>query len=266
MKKILNFIQNLFGCKHNVKPIEIRDIPENMLTPREKGKEIIKIPEDEFLCPKCDLIPEIKEVHFYTNKLIMHCKNHGKISRSATDYINELMNSQYNYLKIPCQGPFEKRNKYPSGRGTSMKYCPICRRTLCKTCYIHNEEEHKMYLRPVGEKNNFCKRHPNKAEKYCEDCIEIICDEDIKYHEYHKIIDTKSIQKEANKAREKINDKIINLYNALKLFQLVNKYGNDDAKKNIEEIIKKENERNDTDVDLAIYYLEKHGNELKNNL
>ena len=60
MKKILNFIQNLFGCKHNVKPIEIQDIPENMLTPREKGKEIIKIPEDEFLCPKCDLIPEIK--------------------------------------------------------------------------------------------------------------------------------------------------------------------------------------------------------------
>ena len=48
-----------------------------------------------------------------------------------------------------------------------------------------------MYLRPVSEKNNFCKRHPNKAEKYCEDCMEIICDEDIKYHEYHKIIDTK---------------------------------------------------------------------------
>ena len=265
MKKILNFIQNLFGCKHNVKPIEIHDIPENMLTPREKGKEIIKIPEDEFLCPKCDLIPEIKEVHFYTNKLIMHCKNHGKISSSATEYINKLMNSQYNYLKINCQSPNEKCSRLPRGRGTRMQYCPICRRTICDDCKKYFEEEHKMSIRPVGEKNNFCKRHPNKAEKYCEDCIEIICDEDIKYHEYHKIIDTKSIQKEANKAREKINDKIINLYNALKLFQLVNKYGNDDAKKNIEEIIKKENERNDTDVDLAIYYLEKHGNELKNN-
>ena len=212
---------------------------------------------------KCNSVPEIKEVHFYTNKLIIYCKNCGKLSYSATEYINRLFKAD-NYLNILCSSC----NKLPKRRKTGevkMKYCPICRHAICGGCSELKEKEHESILKPIGEKNNFCRKHPNIAEKYCEDCIEIICDEDIKYHEYHKIIDTKSLQKKANEAREKINDKIINLNNALKFFQLINIYGNSDAKKNIEEIIKKENERNDTDVDLAIYYLEKHGNEKKIN-
>ena len=151
MRKILNFIQNLFGCKQYVKPIEIKNIPENMLTPREEGKEIINLPQDEFLCPKCNSVPEIKEVHFYTNKLIIYCKNCGKLSYSATEYINRLFKAD-NYLNIVCSSC----NKLPRRRETGeikMKYCPICRRAICGHCSVKEDKEHESILKPINEKN-----------------------------------------------------------------------------------------------------------------
>ena len=132
---------------------------------------------------------------------------------------------------------------------------------ICVECAANKDMEHQINNNfiPINEKKNLCKKHQKKAEKYCQDCEEIICDDDEEYHSEHNIIDTEDMQKEANKYRVKIADKIVNLLHLLKLYELVNKYGNKDAKKKFEEIINKENKRNDNDVDLAIYYLDKQG-------
>jgi len=260
MMKIWKIIKNFITCKPKVKPIKISPVDEKELTKREKGKEIDKIPEDEFLCPLCDMIPEILEVNLDTGKLTMNCKIHGKITRSATKYIDELVNSHHTYFVNQCWVCEPEPNRKEKGENM-IQYCTICRKTICVECAENKDLEHKINNNfiPINEKKNLCKKHLKKAEKYCKDCEEIICDDDEEYHSEHSVIDTEDMQKEANKYRVKIADKIVNLLHLLKLYQLVNKYGNKDAKKNFEEIINKENKRNDNDVDLAIYYLEKQG-------
>ena len=109
--KIWKIIKNFITCKPKVKPIKISPVDEKELTKREKGNEIDKIPEDEFLCPLCDMIPEILEVNLDTGKLTMNCKNHGKITRFATKYIDELLNSQYTYLENKCRECNKKKKE-----------------------------------------------------------------------------------------------------------------------------------------------------------
>ena len=256
--KIWKIIKNFITCKPKVKPIKISPVDEKELTKREEGKEIDKIPEDEFLCPKCDMIPEILEVNLDTGKLTMNCKNHGKITRFATKYIDELLNSYHTYLDNKCRYCNRKSKRSTIDK---MKYCTICRQNICVECAANIDMEHQINNNfvPINEKKNLCKKNQKKAEKYCQDCEEIICDDDEEYHSEHSVIDTEDMQKEANKYRVKIADKIVNLLHLLKLYELVNKYGNKDAKKNFEEIINKEKKRNDNDVDLAIYYLDKQG-------
>ena len=141
--KIWKIIKNFITCKPKVKPIKISPVDEKELTKREEGKEIDKIPEDEFLCPKCDMIPEILEVNLDTGKLTMNCKNHGKITRFATKYIDELLNSHHTYLDNKCRYCNRKSKRSTIDK---LKYCTICRQNICVECAANIDMEHQINL------------------------------------------------------------------------------------------------------------------------
>ena len=148
--KIWKIIKNFITCKQKVKPIKIFPVDEKELTKREEGKEIDKIPEDEFLCPKCDMIPEILEVNLDTGKLTMNCKNHGKITRFATKYIDELLNSHHTYLDNKCWYCNRKSKRSTIDK---MKYCTICRQNICVECAANIDMEHQINNNFVRLKN-----------------------------------------------------------------------------------------------------------------
>ena len=273
-------VKDLLCCNRNIVPSKTKKLDESKLFGR-KEEEIKKIPTDDYICPECDMIPEILEIHSYTGKLTMHCNNSDQITNiSATKYINKLINHEY----IRC---LDCENRKENESIECKKYCIECKKPLCKECSIKKTHYNHETI-SILELKYRCKSHPeNKAEKYCLVCEEPICDEDINHSEHRKV-DTKSLQSKANDYRGKCEKKIQKLENlldklkeikesrklldALRLYKLAKKYENEEAKKIIKNSIEKEtkmkieniiegeiDENYDSYVDLAIYDLEKKG-------
>lgn len=272
-------VKDLLCCNRNIVPSKTKKLDESKLFGR-KEEEIKKIPTDGYICPECDLIPEILEIHSYTGKLTMNCNNSDQITNiSATKYIDELI--KHNIRCEECG----KRKENESVK--SKSYCIDCKKRLCEECSININKTHYNHKKiPILELKYRCKSHPEKkAEKYCLVCEEPICDEDINHSEHRKV-DTKSLQSKANDYRRKCEEKMQKLENlldklkeikksrklldALRLYKLAKKYENEEAKKIIKNSIEKEtkmkieniiegeiDENYDNYVDLAVYYVEK---------
>ena len=69
--------------------------------------------------------------------------------------------------------------------------------------------------------------------------------------------DNDKLQNEVDKYRKIIVERNNKLFNMIRFYRLVLSSGNDEAKKQLEKCIKKENEYDEDDKDLAIYYLKK---------
>ena len=255
---IKRFFQKLFcrckSCKAH--PFVATDIPEEDLISKAEIKKFKRVPNDQFTCNKCGIVPEILEMHSDTGNLTLNCNKHGIKPISSTKYLNSLRKSNFTYLKLKCANV--KCNSKPSGRETQMQFCVSCRKPYCKKCCDTTHEEHRNYLISIGEINNTCRIHKNeKAELYCLDCEEIICEYDM-IHSDHRIIDTFNKQKEVNKYREIIIKKNQKLFSMRDFYSIVLQHGNGVDKSIVSESIKKEKNRNKYDVDLAVYYLEQH--------
>ena len=231
---------------------------------RTKQKVESRLPEDQFLCSKCSLIPEILNIKSNEGKISFICHKHKKKDISVNEYINSIRDSTYFYLNNKCRMCGGK----PTGIKTKMKYCLKCKKPICMKHYPliemkHNEEG---FLINISEKNNICSEHPyEKAETYCIDCEEVICKND-KNHPYHNKINTNNMQNEANKYRKIIKEKNKKLYSFLRFYRMVLSSGNEEAKKQLEESIKNEKEKDDNEIDLAIYYLKQKENYNKNKI
>lgn len=250
---IKRFFQKLFcrctSCK--VHPFVATDIPEEDLISKAEIKKFKRVPNDQFTCNKCGIVPEILEMHSDTGNLTLNCNKHGIKPISSTKYLNSLRKSNFTYLKLKCAECHSK----PSGRETQMQFCVLCRIPLCKKCCDTTHEEHRNYLISIGEINNICRIHKNeKAELYCLDCEEIICKMN-KSHENHATFNTSKILNDVKRSRKIIVNKTNKLFSMIRLLRLINSKGNDDSKVLLEKAILKEEKRNENDVDLAIYYL-----------
>ena len=278
---IWNFFRGLFcGNKsNNVIQQPLDYIKEEQLTEREKKyigdefsedseasnqstkkKDQSRLPEDQFLCSKCSLIPEILSINSNTGKISFYCHKHEYDEMSVKAYINTIRDSNYFYLNNICQ----RCNRKPTGIKTKMKYCLQCKKPICMKCYPYLEMEHneKGFLINISEKNNICSEHPyEKAETYCLDCEEIICESD-KNHPLHNIINTKNMQNEAIKYRKIIKEKNKKLFSFLRFYRIVLSSGNKEAIEQLEEAIKKEKNKNEYETDLAIYYLKQNKNKI----
>ena len=247
---IWNFIKKIFclgESKNNIQPIVNNNIPDENLTEIKRDK----LPLDEFLCSKCDKIPEILDINSNTNKICFECHKHGEIQISVEEYLNALNNSSFTYLNQKC---FNCKAK-PQGINTKMKFCCKCKNYVCDRCVTYSHMLHQQYLIPIGDKKNICNDHENEiADLYCLDCEEIICKKN-KSHENHATFNTSKMLNDVNRSRKIIEDKISKLFNMIRLLRLINSKGNDDSKVLLEKAILKEEKRNKNDVDLAIYYL-----------
>ena len=254
---LLRFLKKLLcRCKVCTVPIFTAfDIPDEDLISDKQIKKFKRVPDDQFTCPECEIVPEILEMHSDTGNLILYCDKHGMHHDSTTNYLNSFIKSNFTYLNLKCSVCGAK----PSGKKTQMQFCVECREPICKKCVDVRHEEHRAFLIPIGAINNTCRKHKNeKAELYCKDCEEIICEDDT-IHSDHRVVDTYDLKKEVNKYREKIIKKNQKLFSMLEFYKLVLLKGNEDVKKTISESIQKEKDRDEYDVDLAIYYLKKSG-------
>jgi hypothetical protein len=252
---LLRFLKKLFCRCKGVHPFTVLDLPEEERLYEAQIEKFEAKPYHQFTCPKCEIVPEIMEMHSDTGNLFIYCNKHQEFHCSTTEYLAFLKDSNFTYLKLKCS--LCKAN--PSGRKTQMQYCVKCREPICKKCIELTHQEHLAFLIPICAINNTCRKHKNeKAELYCKDCEEIICEDDM-IHSDHRVVDTYDLKKEVNKYREKIIKKNQKLFSMLEFYKLVLLKGNEDVKKTISESIQKEKDRDEYDVDLAIYYLKKIG-------
>ena len=238
---VWRFFQKLFcRCKVcKVPPFKAKYIPENDLISKVQIKEFKRVPDDQFTCSKCEIVPEILEMHSDSGNLSLNCNKHAIIQTSTTEYLDSLKTSNFTYLNTKCF----VCNAKPRKKKTQLQFCVKCGKPLCKKCIELTHMEDMPFLIPIAEKNNTCRIHPKeKAELYCQDCEEIIC-EDENVHSDHRLEDTYNLQKEVNKYRQIIFQKNQKLYSMRDFYNLVLQHGNKEVKKNVAESIQKEKER-----------------------
>ena len=176
------------------------------------------IPEDQYLCPKCSCIPELKNVHTDNGILEFNCINHGDIVIKVDEYLKAMIDSK-TYLKERCDicNKLQKDYRDPL---KIFQYCYDCKKTFCdehaQNHKIGSTSHNKMI--PVNEKAGRCLEHFDEPyTDYCLDCKKNICEKT--NHKGHNVITffklkiNKEIIAEKNKILLniiKLNDIILN--------------------------------------------------------
>ena len=62
-------------------------------------KEIIKLPNDNYTCTECELIPEIKEVDYSSGEIEFNCRVHGNKKIPLKNYLLEMSKNTYFHKK-----------------------------------------------------------------------------------------------------------------------------------------------------------------------
>ena len=84
-KRILNSQNN--NCNNNDN-IETIDNLQNL-------EEIKRIPNDQYTCSECSIVPEILNIDYEFNEIEFKCKVHGAKKLSIKDYF--IQSSKYSY-------------------------------------------------------------------------------------------------------------------------------------------------------------------------
>ncbi len=184
----------------------------------ENQKVFNSIPEDQYLCPKCSCIPELKNVHTDNGILEFRCINHGEILIKVDEYLKSMIDSK-TYLKERCDICNKLQNDY---RGDIFQYCYDCKKTFCANDALNHKIKLKSHNKmiPINEKAGRCLEHFDEPyTDYCLDCKENICNKT--NHKNHNVVTffklevNKQIIAEKNKILLniiKLNDIILNTY------------------------------------------------------
>ena len=131
--------------------------------------EIIRsIPNDQYTCSECALVPEIINIFYNTNEIEIKCQAHGIKKLPLRDYF--LKENDFIYNNLKCQ--ICKRKKTNQ---ISYKYCYNCKKNICYDCFIrHNKHYDIINLNDV---NNKCNEHEGDCDflLYCFTCNKNIC-------------------------------------------------------------------------------------------
>ena len=131
--------------------------------------EIIRdMPNDQYTCSECPLVPEILNIFYNTNEIEIKCQEHGVKKLSLRDYLLKENNFIYNNLKCQICHKIKKDQ-------ISYKYCYNCKKNMCYDCYIrHNKHNDIINLNEV---NNKCHEHEGECDYliYCFTCNKNIC-------------------------------------------------------------------------------------------
>ena len=162
---------------------------QNIDTPNKipEYEDIMKLPNDQYTCTECPLVPEILKIDYEYNEIEIKCKNHGQKKLSIKDYFIE--SSNHSYYNYKCQNCNKSQKEFYIDisinyeendlmiNNSIFKYCYDCQNILCPDCshkHSHNSEQH---LLPVNLLNNKCRTHfeEDNFNIYCVTCAENIC-------------------------------------------------------------------------------------------
>ena len=160
----------------NEKPEKIHDL-----------EEIKKLPNDQYTCTECSLVPEILNIDYEFNQIEFKCKIHGTKKLSLKDYFIE--SAQFSYFSFRCNECKQFQKDFIMNQNISIeehelllneimfKYCYQCKKTLCPNC--SKKHSHKKFLLPVNQLNNKCNMHYSEENYnfYCITCAENICND-----------------------------------------------------------------------------------------
>lgn len=213
-----------------------------------------EIPSDEFLCPRCDRVPEILNI---TNKgeIIFKCKRHGINIKPLKEYLESII--------IICSICKKSHNEEEQ---EEFRYCYDCEKYFCRQCYNmkHNSDSHRHIVET--EKKDKSNKYSKKYFTYfCENCQENFTREELgTNHKDHNKIKISSLENEYNESKNMILEKNEKLLNIIKFNKFIldtsrnfkNNYFHLKSVINLGKLIKKTNERNSEDVECALYELD----------
>ena len=140
-------------------------------------KQIIKIPNDNYTCTECELIPEILDINYSTGEIEFNCQKHGFKKMFLKQYLLDM--SKHTYFNKKCSFCEKIQNKSPD---FIFDYCLYCKKTICQDC--QSKHTHVQILK-LNDLDNKCLKHHNKLyEYYCFKCKKNYCKE-CKEHEDH---------------------------------------------------------------------------------
>ena len=147
---------------------------------------IRSIPNDQYTCSECPIVPEILNIFYNTNEIEIKCQAHGIKRLPIKEYF--LKENTFIYNNLKCQICNKKKTNQ-----IMYKYCYNCKKNLCYDCSIrHNKHNDIINLNDV---NNKCNEHEGDCDflLYCFTCNKNICSKvsETEHKEHNKDIISK---------------------------------------------------------------------------
>ena len=146
-------------------------------------KELSSINNDKYSCVYCYRIPEIKEIEYDNQNIVIFCPEHGRKKIKIEDYLNQMTNI--------VQGKCKE-----CGEQNCIVYDFQKNNYFCEKCI------NKDYKKNKSSNDKKCKEHPKEDfSAFCQTCNHYICSEFEKhknYHENHQIFKKNEYEPDEN--------------------------------------------------------------------
>ena len=190
------------GVEHptnkEIKKGVIEFITNKTILDEERKRIYNSIPKNQYLCPKCGEVPELKNIYSDNGYIEFFCKNDKEIVLKVDDYLNNFSESKLSYYNVKCCMCDKKQIDYKS---QIFKYCILCKKDFCFECVGKNignhSHSHIDTCIPINEKNTRCLRcEKGKFISFCQDHKENLCEIlESKNHKDHQITQFHNINK-----------------------------------------------------------------------
>ena len=185
-----------------------------------------------YTCDKCNSIPEIENIDYINNTILIKCPNH-ETQISINNFINDTLKHNF-YFSVCniCNEKIQKENN------SIFKYCYDCNKIICDECAIVHDKSHKLINN--NDYNNKCVEHFNqKYTSFCYNCDKNICNEckKTKIHKEHKKNDFIEIEPTKDEF-DQINNFCLKLRKSLDSLKISGKIEIEELKNNKNNIIK----------------------------
>ena len=136
-----------------------------------KGYQDVKnIPNDQYVCTKCNSIPEIISIDYNRGIIEFKCKTHDIQKVDIREYFE--LESKYLYYNIRCDD--DKTRIQKDNLSYVFNRFIDTGKNLCENC----SKGKKSKSININEMNNICPLHTKKYIKFCKECNHHFCCED----------------------------------------------------------------------------------------
>jgi hypothetical protein len=143
-------------------------------------QKILELPNDNYTCTDCELIPEILHIDYGTGSITFKCQIHGEKTLSLKDYFMAMSNNIYYNKKCSFCHNIQNNNT-----DVIFDYCLYCKKIICGKCKL--KHTHLQTLK-LNDLDNKCMKHHNKFYEYfCKECNQNFCSLCTEHKEHEEI-------------------------------------------------------------------------------